>query len=353
MNRGLKIKQARESRGYSQAELARLVGMPQAALSRLENQEKVSDEIIAQMSEVLDYPKSFFDKEPFKASEVSSMHFRKRASMRVKDLMKFDHRISAIAQAIDALLDSVEIPELDIPAIAPSETMLPDEIAYKIRQFLNLELGSVSRIVHVLERHGVIVYFIKLEEGVSEKLDGLTINTPKGYPLIIINDNFPNDRKRFTLAHELGHLVMHTRIVESEVISDDDKESQANQFAAEFLMPRVRCVSEFYDLKMRDLPLMKRRWLVSKHAIIHRAQELQCITPQTAQYYYITLGRNGESKQETVWVDCDRPVIVNKLLALHRNALQYTDKDLENIMGLYPRQIVEDDTDSPKIKLSL
>ena len=132
---------------------------------------------------------------------------------------------------------------------------------------------------------------------------------------------------------------MHTRIVESEVISDDDKESQANQFAAEFLM--------------RDLPLMKRRWLVSKHAIIHRAQEMQCITPQTAQYYYITLSRNGESKQETVWVDCDRPVIVNKLLSLHRNALQYTDKDLENIMGLYPRQIVEDDPDSPKIKLSL
>lgn len=353
MNRGLKIRQARESRGYSQAELARLTGMPQAALSRLENQEKVSDEIIAQMSEVLDYPKAFFDKEPFKASEVSSMHYRKRASMKVKDLMKFDHRISAIAQAIDALLDAVEIPDFDIPAMAPSLTMRPDEIAFKIRQFLDLGLEPLARIVHVLERHGIIVYFIRLEEGASEKLDGLTINTPKGYPLIIINDAFPNDRKRFTLAHEMGHLVMHTRIVESAVVSDDDKEDEANQFAAEFLMPRVCCAKEFYDLKLRDLPFLKRRWLVSKHAIIHHAQEMQCITPQTAQYYYITLSRNGESKNETVWVDCDRPVIVNKLLALHRNALQYTDKDLENIMGLYPRQIADCDSDSPKIKLSL
>ena len=78
MNRGLKIKQARESRGYSQAELARLVGMPQAALSRLENQEKVSDEFIAQMSEVLDYPKSYFDKEPFRSLFISLISKRQR-----------------------------------------------------------------------------------------------------------------------------------------------------------------------------------------------------------------------------------------------------------------------------------
>jgi Zn-dependent peptidase ImmA (M78 family)/DNA-binding Xre family transcriptional regulator len=353
MNRGAKIKQARESRGYSQSELATLLGVPQAAMSRMENQEMISDDMIKQLCDVLDYPAAYFDKDPFKAGERSSMHYRKRASLKVRDMIKFDSRISSIAQAIDALLDSIEIPEMDIPAIAPTDGMSPSEIAYKIRQLLNLGLEPVDRIVHVLERHGIIVYFIRLEGESSEKIDGLTINTPKGYPLIIVNEDVPNDRKRFTLAHELGHWVMHTRCPESNEIHDDVQEMQANQFAAEFLMPMMRCKSDFFDLKMRDLPMMKRKWLVSKHAIIHRAKELGCISESTAQYYYITLGRNGERKQETVWVDCDIPVVVQKLMSLHRNALHYSDADLANIMGLYPRQVIDANSNSPKLKLSL
>ena len=51
------------------------------------------------------------------------------------------------------------------------------------------------------------------------------------YPVILINATSPTDRKRLTIAHELGHLVLHSVDVTEEL------EIEANWFAAEFLMP--------------------------------------------------------------------------------------------------------------------
>lgn len=352
MNRGARIKHARESCGYSQTEFARLMGIPQTTVSRMENLEQIDGETIAKVAQVLNYPTSYFDKPSITVSQNSTMHYRKRASVKVKDMMMLGNKVDDIAIAIDALLDSIDIPELDIPTILPTDELSPFDIAYRLRRMLGLELDPVARIVHLLEKHGIVVYFIHLAGDAREKIDGLTIRTPKGYPVIFVNSDFPNDRIRFTLAHELGHLVMH--LCNGEEGADSElQEVQANNFAAEFLMPRDRCGADFYDLKMRDLPFLKRKWLVSKHAIIHRAEELGCISEKTASYYYITLGRNGERKHESVWVDCDRPVMVEKMMTLHRNALGYSDTELTNIMGLFPDQVVEATPDFPKLRLSL
>lgn len=353
MNQGARIKHARESRGYSQTELARLMGMPQAALSRTENQEQVDYQLLMKFSTVLGYPVSYFDKEPFRIRDNGTMHYRKRASVKVKDLMKYDSHNDDLLIAIDALMDSIDIPELDIPSIIPTPELTPAAIAYNLRQALGLGIQPVDRIVHLLEKHGIIVYFLNPEGEAADKIDGFTAFTPKGYAVILADGTRSNDRIRFTLAHELGHLVMHLRRGEKPAESEDEQEDQANQFAAEFLMPRDVCGRDFYGLKFRELAFWKRKWLVSKAAIIHRAAELGCITASTAQYYYITMGRIGEKKQESVWVDCDRPVMVQKMVTLHRNALGYSDEELTQIMGLYPNQVVESTPDSPKLKLSL
>lgn len=353
MNRGARIKHARESRGYSQTELARLMGMPQAALSRTENQQQVDDQLLTKFSTVLGYPVAYFGKEPFRIDQNETMHYRKRASVKVKDLMKFDNHNNDLLIAIDALLASIDIPELDIPQITPTPELTPAAIACDLRQALGLGMLPIDRIVYLLEKHGVIVYFLNPEGEAAEKIDGFTAPTPQGHAVILVNGTKSNDRIRFTLAHELGHLVMHLRRNDRPAESEDEQEKQANQFAAEFLMPREVCGRDFYGLKFRELAFWKRKWLVSKQAIIHRAAELGCITAATARYYYITLGRIGEKKQESVWVDCDRPVVVQKMVTLHRTALGYTDDQLTQLMGLYPSQVVEATPDSPKLKLSL
>ena len=60
-----------------------------------------------------------------------------------------------------------------------------------------------------------------------------------------ISPNFPNEVKRFTMAHELGHAILHKQTVQhrdrpfdgSFIISKDAFEKQADKFAAYFLMP--------------------------------------------------------------------------------------------------------------------
>lgn len=78
------------------------------------------------------------------------------------------------------------------------------------------------------------------------KADGITVGIgEKSHPTIYINSDCPDTRQRFTLAHEIGHIVIpwHTGTVVSHLNpgSDDQDywfmEQEANRFAAELLMP--------------------------------------------------------------------------------------------------------------------
>ena len=77
--------------------------------------------------------------------------------------------------------------------------------------------------------------------------DGITIGIGgESKPQIIINSLAPKTRKKFTLAHELGHIIIpwHTGTIVSHIdnVNSDieyrEMESEANQFAAELLIPR-------------------------------------------------------------------------------------------------------------------
>lgn len=86
----------------------------------------------------------------------------------------------------------------------------------------------------------------------NEDLSGM-IFMKEGIPIIGVNALHHPNRQRFTIAHEIGHLVLHKHIFEKSVHVDtkffalkrdqkstsgtDDIEIQANAFASELLMP--------------------------------------------------------------------------------------------------------------------
>jgi Zn-dependent peptidase ImmA (M78 family) len=59
--------------------------------------------------------------------------------------------------------------------------------------------------------------------------------------LVVINSSHSSGRKRFTAAHELGHIVLHPDSDEVDYrissSASEPKEVEANRFAAEILMP--------------------------------------------------------------------------------------------------------------------
>jgi Zn-dependent peptidase ImmA (M78 family) len=256
--------------------------------------------------------------------------------MTVKNLSVLESKISILSKSIDELMESIDIPELRIPAVEPSAENRPKEIAYKIRTYLGVPAGPIDNIVSLLEKNGVIVMYLDLDD--MDKFDGLTMFTANQAPVIWINRNSPNDRKRFNLAHELGHLVMHLRSEDLDK-PEDQKEREANEFASEFLMPESQCREDLFNLKYKELGVKKLYWKVSKAAIIYRAKELKCISEETARYLYVTLWRFGERKKETVMVSIDEPQIVKKMYNLHLSELDYTPEEMTTITGLMPNDI--------------
>lgn len=327
---GKNIIVARESRGITQKQLSEKVkGLSQGNLSRMEKGLlNISDEIIIQISQVLDYPVSFFYKE-INTSRDDTLFYRKRVTMTQKTLLRLEARVNILCAIVDNLLESIDIPLFNIPHASMKNGRTANEVAFNLRNILNIPSGPIGNVVSKLEKHGVILLFIEMDD----KFDGLTKFTTKAQPVMFINAKISDDRKRFTIAHELGHLVMHLREVAFET---DEKiaEIQANEFAAEFLMPANDCRNDLRLLKYNDLPSLKLYWKVSKAAIIRRAYDLKYITENTYRYYLMTLNKNGERIKERELIQIEKPVIFKKLVQLHLTELGYTESEIEIFLGV-------------------
>lgn len=322
---------ARESRGVTQIELSKNIkGLSQGNLSRMEKGLlSITDDILISISIFLNYPKSFFYKEII-SSNNDTLFFRKRNSLPQKSLSKLESRLNIINMVIDELMESVDVPEFKLPHIEVDCVNTIEKIAFLVRNFMQLPSGPINNIITNLEKCGIIILFINID---SEQFDGVTKFTSKSQPVICVNSNISDDRKRFTIAHELGHLVMHLRSNDS-VFDENYCEQQANQFAAEFLMPIKYCKNELKGLRYKDLTDLKRYWKISKSAIIRRAKDIGEINDNTYRYYLMTLYKSGERKRESEIVSIDKPKILSEMIRLHIDQLDYNSLELSNLLGI-------------------
>lgn len=114
----------------------------------------------------------------------------------------------------------------------------PIEAAKEIRKIYNIrEEAPIYDILSLVEDAGIKLY---LHDFNFQKTFGLSVNKEDGGPAIIVNNNesISVERKIFTIAHELGHLILHRNSFDGEVTEENEiEEKQANDFAAELLMP--------------------------------------------------------------------------------------------------------------------
>lgn len=321
---------ARESRGLTQSELVKHVpNLNQGNYSKMEKgMLKIPVETLNNIARILNYPISFFYKKSVN-TPISSFYYRKRVTIPKKQLMVLEAQLNIARMLVDELLESIDIPNFVLPRFKISDAFTASQAAVTVRDFLKLPVGPIKNLVKVLEAAGVIVYFIDTD---VEKFDGITLVTDKGYPIIFINSALSNDRKRFTIAHELCHLIAH--IPFSPLPHYQDEEAEANEFAGEFLMPYLECRFDLLDLRYSQLSMLKSYWKISKAAIIRRAKDIDAITNEKYQYLFIELSRSGERKKERDNVDIDDPTILNKILDVYKNELGYTKKDILTTLSI-------------------
>ena len=319
---------AREYRGYSQTDLAaQIEGLSQSNLSKFEKGiGQISDEVFQKIITFLKFPEKFYYE--IISNNAENAHYRKRALLSKKDISKIEYSTKLIGYLLDQFAFSLEFPEFNIKPIDVEEGYQPDIVARFVRKSLGLKDEPIKDIFSLLERNGIVVVEFDAE---TDEFDGVSFETDKGYPVIIVNKSLSNDRKRFTLAHELGHLVLHSTFLVPEY---RDKEKEANQFASEFLMPALAIRNSLMHLKMSYLADLKRYWLTSMVSIIRRAKDLECITMDRYRFFNIEISRYGYKKKEPVNVYIDEPKLFWKAYQMHKLELGYNDNEIADAFNL-------------------
>lgn len=152
-----------------------------------------------------------------------------------------------------------------------------------VRMQWGMPIGPVRQLVRWLESAGCLV----VEESFgTTRVDGMSqwIDT---HPVIYIDADMPTDRKRLTVAHELGHLVLHS------INIGDDVEAEANAFAAEFLMPLEVIRPQVRNLLAPQLPDLKRQWGVSMAALIERSNRAGLMNAESRTRMYKLFSTRG------------------------------------------------------------
>jgi Zn-dependent peptidase ImmA (M78 family) len=326
---------AREYRGYSQTKLASMIrGLSQSNLSNYEKGvDSLSDEKLRDIANVLDFPMDFFSLRI--NNYVESPHYRRKSGITKQQRTRIEYTDKLIGYIIDQMGEAVEYPEFTFRTIDLEEGFTPEYAAQYTRKLLGLTDGPVDYINKLLEQRGIIIVETSEDEDI---FDGVSFLSDSGERVIIVNKRFSNDHKRYTIAHELGHIIMHL----SNLVPDyRDKEKEAYRFASEFLMPERYIKSQLDCLRLNNLGKLKEYWLTSFASIVHRARDLRCIDSNRYTNLNIELSRRGYKRHEPLNVFIDTPTVYNDAYKLHKDELGYTDEKLAKAFRL-PLDVISD-----------
>ena len=319
------LKLARQLRQLVQKELAEATGISQGTISKIElGIEEPSPSTVSIFANALRFPGDFFLQGGVLYPPAAPLQ-RRRSQLRKRDLDFAEAMGNFRRLILSRLLSSVEI-DVGIPEFdAESFDGNMESIASQVRAIFRLPMGPIANLVQVLEDAGAFVSFFDFG---SVYLDGFTLVGDGIHPLILGNSSSPMDRLRFTLAHELAHLVLHRR---SRSV---DFEREANEFAACFLMPEREIRTHLVRLTLERLADLKRYWKASMNSLLRRAVSLRTVTPSQAKYLWIQMGKRGLRTKEPVEIPRETPTLEHEILDFYRKELRYSDEDLLRLLRI-------------------
>lgn len=331
---------ARDLRYMNQKELTNAVNFTQGKLSKIENGLlRCSEDDIKSIANALKLPIKFFYQ--YDIIYGLGVNYRKKKTSSIKELKYFEALFQFRRMQITRLLKSVDIGEIDIKEFN-TDDYTPSNIARIARDMWHIPSGKIENMVEVIENIGGIVFSKSVPDSKVDAMSQWINSVPmkelslsNNYvdtcylPLFFINTYKPMDRIRFSLAHELGHILMHK-------IPNENMEHEADEFAAEFLMPEYEIKDKLYNLSLDKLANLKLQWKVSMAALIHRAKELSCITKNQAKYMFIKLSSMGYKLREPIHLSPPKetPKLLKNIIDIYLGELNYTKKDIYNLLFL-------------------
>ena len=320
---------ARESRGFTQQELAESIKYPQSTLSKIENgNQHMDDDLLKEIINFLDYPKSFFLQEM--VIYPSNLHYRKKSDVSSKTLYTIEAHMNIYRTNIQKLIRSIEMPVTKLPFTDKISNLTPRDAAKYMRQYWSVPKGPIDNISKIIEDNGIII--IPMDFG-TDKIDGRSMITSNGNFIIFINNKLSGDRLRFTLAHELAHIVLH---ISSLNVFETDIEKEAMIFASEFLMPEIEIKRQLMGDKitMAKLADLKRYWKTSMQAILYWAAILNVVTQNQAKYLWGQFSSLRIKMKEPIDIPVESPTLFKEITTGFIKHLGYTKEELSNTLSI-------------------
>jgi len=295
---GERIQRARLALGLSLRALAEQVGLSQTAIQNYEKGDTLpsSDKLLQLAAALQVRVEYFFRPESIELSDVAYRkhtalpeHITARVRADVAEQLERDFALHTVLPA--------SLPDFMLPPQLPEHIETLDQIeavAEATRRDWRIGEAAVPALIDLLEAHGIIVLTTSVHAG--ERFDGLSARAA-GHPVIVVGDDWPGDRQRFTLAHELGHLLLHARLA-----ADLNEEKACDRFAGAFLVPAAAARNALGEqrrsLDINELMLLKRDFGLSMQGWLMRAVQLGILSSSAAGKLHGLFRKRGWHRQE-------------------------------------------------------
>ena len=354
------LKQLRLLYGMTRKELATKLDITEQAVWQFEKNETSPKASVKQKMTNLFGVRSdyFFQMNSISNFDMTSVAFRNEAENTRKDTDIQEAYLNTLDRLVIYLESMVTIPNqkiidlVDIISQKDQDTVSLEEIALFAKRFLEVSNDN-SDLLYQLEKSGIYIF----ERNMANNEDAYSIWSNTNKPFIILGIGKTAVRRNFDLAHELGHLLLHRNIDFSTLSKDEflEKESEANNFASCFLLPKEEFCKDMTSLVGKRVSNpdnyidLKRKYSVSIQALEYRAFKLGLVSPSQHGYFYRLIRKNNYKTFERLddEIIVRRPskvrsmlnTILSKLLTVDSmfNALKVNERFLSHLLTIQPQ----------------
>lgn len=293
-----RLTQARFAAGLSKAKLAERVKVTPAAIGQFESRVLTPRrDLLPVLARELSVPVDYFATgRPIGRVDGSQAHFRSLRSTTARDRSKAIAFIEQVWEITFALEKKVRFPDVDLPSL-DREHAEPATAALALREHWGLGVKPVKHLVALAESRGIVVSLLTMANADVARVGAFSTSHLER-PIIVVT---PERAKsvfvyRFTVAHELGHLLLHG----DAAPGDKQQEREADQFAAEFLTPRSQIANLLpRTVNLARLDELSRRWGVSIDSLLLRMKELGVVSDASIRRGYQRLNQLRSAGLET------------------------------------------------------
>jgi Zn-dependent peptidase ImmA (M78 family) len=333
------LRLARQRLGFTQKVAAGRLGILQPVLSRFENGvSEPDDALLMKAAQVYRVPVDFFQiREPVYGPPVSIHPMtRGKSDVTAHELDLITAELNIRLMHLARFLEGVDYrATANIPTLDVEQYGSPEKIASTVRAHWGIPSGPIKNLTQFVERAGVVIGFSKFG---GASVSGVTFRVSGRPPLVLLNRSHPADRMRFTLAHELGHLVMHR-------FPTENMEQEANEFASTLLMPSADIRSAFLGRRvtLELLAALKPEWKVAMQALLMRATSLKCVSPNQARYLWQQISARGWRLREPAELDfpAEVPKVLPSIVKAHLSDLGYSLSELTKLVRIHESEFSE------------